>query len=159
MQELKACLKTGAVARAYREILAYMARLRVALLEQAVDRSASGIYQGHLDITHFALFPEAFKARGLKLTILFNYEDFCFEAWLTARNQKLGQHYWKLLHAAHFDHYPLIQPAVGHVALFKVLLANDFSLALEEPLTANILASVAELEAEVIGYLDRFDPR
>lgn len=159
IQELQACLRTGVVARAYREILAYMARLRGALLEHAGGRTASGIYQGHLDITHFALFPEGLKARGLKLTILFNYEKFCLEAWLTARNQKIGQRYWKLLSASHFAPYALLQPTVGNVALFKVLLAADFSLADEAHLTANVLVAVSELERDILEHLDRVDPR
>ena len=33
-------------------------------------------------MTYFALFPASLKCRGLKVTIVFNYEAFRFEAWL-----------------------------------------------------------------------------
>ncbi|MGZ0708015.1 DUF7000 family protein [Coraliomargarita sp. W4R53] len=48
------------------------------LAEQYGAGQVSVIYQGYLDIIHFAFYPEPLQLRELKLTILFNYEKFIF---------------------------------------------------------------------------------
>ena len=73
-------LEEGSIGRAYQAILSFMGSLRTHFKKSQPDSSVSAIYQGQLDITHFAIVPPTIKSHGLKVTILFNYESFRFEA-------------------------------------------------------------------------------
>ncbi|MDQ8207746.1 hypothetical protein QEH52_09510 [Coraliomargarita sp. SDUM461003] len=157
IQELRARLKEGSIRNAYKGIVSYMARLRSALAEQHGPRQVSGIYQGYLDITHFAFFPEPLKERDLKLTVLFNYETFNFEVWLTARNRDVGKCYWGLLRQAGYNQHPLLEPAVGNVAIVKAILSDDFSLADEARLTEQLTQGLLVFEREIVASLNAVD--
>src|SRR5512144_929526 len=88
-------LKKGAVQRAYKALLSYMLGLRTHFTKSHADFIVSGLYQGYMDMTYFALFPPSLKERGLKIAIVFNYDAFRFEAWLAAANRKLQRQCWE----------------------------------------------------------------
>ncbi len=89
-------LEKGPVKRAYRALLAYMLGLRNHFKNGDPGYAVSGLYQGYMDMTYFALFPPKLKSRGLKIAIVFNYEAFRFEAWLSGKNQAVQRQYWEL---------------------------------------------------------------
>src|SRR5262249_3562740 len=60
------------------------------------DCALSDLYQGYMDITHFAVFPSLLKQHSLKVAIVFNYEAFRFEAWLAGRNRTVQRRYWEV---------------------------------------------------------------
>ena len=64
-----------------------MMDLRTHFKDRYPKYSVSGLYQGYLDMTYFAVVPPSFKRRGLKIAIVFNYGAFRFEAWLAATAQ------------------------------------------------------------------------
>lgn len=158
IQELRIRLEEGSIQRAYRGIVSYMSRLRTVFADQQGERAVSGLYQGHLDVTYFALFTDGLKARDLKLAILFNYETFHFDVWLTARNRKIQKRYWELLLNAGYEKYPLIEPAVGKVAILKATLISDYALGDESALNAKIIEGVTAFERDIVAFLDEVDP-
>lgn len=86
MQELQGQLRNGAIQRAYRALLSYMMELRIRFKNKYPDSSVSALYQGYMDMTYFAVSPPSLKQRDLKIAIVFNYEAFRFEAWLSGRS-------------------------------------------------------------------------
>jgi hypothetical protein len=71
---LQGCLKDGSIQQAYRGIVSYLSRLRSVFADKFIEQAVSGLYQGHFDMTYFALFPDALKASDLKLAIVFNFQ-------------------------------------------------------------------------------------
>jgi len=57
-----------------------MIRLRTHFENNLADCAVFDLYQGYMDITHFAIFPSLLKQHNLKIAIVFNYEAFRFEA-------------------------------------------------------------------------------
>ena len=82
MEEFRVQLEKGSIQKAYRALLSYMMRLRTHFKNNLDDITVSGLYQGYMDMTYFALFPSLLRHRNLKIGIVFNYETFGFEAWL-----------------------------------------------------------------------------
>jgi hypothetical protein len=66
LEEFRRQLRNGSVQRAYAALLAYMLRLRTHFKASHSDYRVSGLYQGYLDMTYFALFPPHLKSRDLK---------------------------------------------------------------------------------------------
>ena len=89
MNEFRSQLRTGSIQKAYKTLLGTMLDLRIHFQNRYPGYSISGLYQGYMDMTYFAIVPPSLKLRSLKIAIVFNYEAFRFEAWLAGRNTGL----------------------------------------------------------------------
>lgn len=159
MQELQRRLSEGSIQRAYKGIVSFMSHLRSLYAAQPETGAVSELYQGYLDMTCFAIFPDELKKRSLKLAIVFNYQEFQFEVWLAARNRQLQQHYWALFSKNSYDRHPLAHLAVGVDAIVTEVLAADCSLVDRDNLAAQIVAGVAAFARDIVVFLSEVDSR
>lgn len=104
IEELRRQLDKGSIQKAYRELLSYMLELRTHFVKKYGDSAVSGLYQGYMDMTYFALLPPALKRLDLKVAIVFKYDTFRFEAWLAARNRKIQRQYRELFKDSQVSH-------------------------------------------------------
>lgn len=152
-------LRQGSVTRAYRALLSYMTDLRAHFLRAHPDYVVSAVYQGHLDMTYFAVAPAALKQRRLKVAIVFDYGAFRFEAWLAAGNRQVQQRYWELASERHWEGCRVVAPGKGVDAIVACELAEGFDLDDREALTARIERRAAEFVAAVEDFLAEHDAR
>ncbi|MBN2354558.1 hypothetical protein JXO59_00510 [candidate division KSB1 bacterium] len=157
IQELQRRLSDGSIQRAYKGIVSFMSHLRTVFSSQQGTHAVSGLYQGHLDMTYFALYPDELKKRDLKIAIVFNYLDFRFEVWLAARNRPLQRRYWQLFVDAGYKKHPLAKPAVGTDAIVEAVLVTDCSFKAANDLTDQIVKGVKAFEGDMIAFLDKVD--
>lgn len=155
MKELRRQLKKGSVPRAYRTLLSYIMALRTHFAKTHGEAAVSGAYQGYMDMTYFALFPPMLKRLGLKVAIVFNYNAFRFEAWLSGRNRKVQSQYWRHLKDVPWDNYRVVPPAEGIDSILECDLATDFDLARPEQLTSKIEKGTRAFVAAIESYLSR----
>lgn len=151
-EELRRQLEQGEIQRAYKALLSYMMGLRTRFENSYGDSAVSGLYQGYLDMTYFALFPPSLKRRDLKVAIVFNYAAFRFEAWLGARNRKVQRQYWELFKDSQWTDYRVVTPAPGIDSILECDLAKDFDFSDPEGLTSSIEVTAAAF----IGDIERF---
>jgi hypothetical protein len=149
MEEFRRLLKKGSIQTAYRALLLYMMGLRTHF-KNSRGGSVSGLYQGYMDMTYFALFPPSLRRRNLKIAIVFNYDAFRFEVWLSARNQELQRQYWELFKDTEWPGYRVAAPAKGVDSILECDLASDFDLDDPDALTARI-------ETTTLAFIDRID--
>ena len=138
MNELRMQLRTGAIQRAYKTLLGTMMDLRVHFQNRYPSYSISGLYQGYMDMTYFAIVPPSLKHRNLKIAIVFNYEAFRFEAWLSGANRQVQRKYWKLFRDSRWTEYRVVTPAKGVDSIIECNLAEDFDFGDLDYLTAII---------------------
>lgn len=93
VEEFRSQLEKGSIQKAYRALLSYMMGLRTFFQNKLAGSTVSGLYQGYMDMTYFALFPSSLKHRNLKIAIVFNYDAFGFQAWLAGGNRKVQRQY------------------------------------------------------------------
>lgn len=84
-------LQQGEIQIAYRGILAFVGKLRTALIKKYPDYDVSNIYQGYLDMSYFSLSTKPLKDKGLKIAIVYLHEKGSFEVWLSARNRDIAR--------------------------------------------------------------------
>lgn len=114
MNEYKKMLEQGVVQQAYRGLLQYMMNLKTHFNNKYPEYSASGsLYHGYMDMTYFPLFPEPLKERKLKIAVVFNYDSFRFEVWLSGYNKEVQSDYWKLFNKSGWKKYRIVPPAKG----------------------------------------------
>jgi len=130
MIEYRKQLEKGAIQRAYQGLMQYMTSLKNHFSNKYPDYSVSGsIYYGYMDMTYFSLFPRSLKERDLKIAIVFVYDSFRFEVWLSGRNQKVLAKYWKIFTESGWDRYKIApQGKWADSVLEHILVDNpDFS--------------------------------
>lgn len=155
LAEFRRQLRSGSVQRAYTALLAYMLGLRTHFKASHPDTGVSGLYQGYLDMTYFALFPPPLKPRDLKIAIVFNYAAFRFEAWLAASNRQVQRRYWELFRDSRWPDYRVVAPAPGVDAIVECDLAVDFDLSDTDALTARIEAGTAAFIDDMARFLEK----
>ena len=155
MKEFQGHLEKGALQKAYRALLSYMADLRTHFKNRYPDSAVSTLYQGYMDMTYFAIFPPSLKQRDLKIAIVFNYATFSFEAWLAGRNRKVHQQYWELFRGSKCPDYRVITPAKGVDSIVECDLAKDFDFGDPDTLTTNIEAATARFINHVEKFLSK----
>ncbi len=159
MQALRVQLAKGSIQRAYRALLSYMMGLRTRFVSKYGEPAVSGVYQGYMDMTYFALLPPALKRRHLKVAIVFNYRAFRFEDWLAARNRKVQRDYWEVLVHGPWAEYRVISPAAGIDSIVECDLAKDFDLSDPDALTARIETATAAFIDDMEAFLSKHQPR
>ena len=157
MQEFSRQLEKGSIQRAYRALIAYMMGLRKHFKNNLAGNTVSGLYQGFMDMTYFALFPPALKQRKLKMAIVFNYEAFRFEAWLAGGNREVQRQYWELFKDSQWPEYRVVRPAKGIDSILECDLATDFDLNNPDALTASIEKDVFVFIEDIERFLAEHD--
>jgi hypothetical protein len=147
MEEFRGQLGKGSIQKAYRALLSYMMGLRTHFKNSYAGSAVSGLYQGYMDMTYFALFPPSLKHRDLKIAIVFNYDAFRFEAWLAGSNRKVQRQYWELFKDSQWPEYRVVTPAKGIDSILECDLATDFDLDDPDTLTAFI-------EKTTVAFID-----
>ncbi len=130
MIEYRKQLADGAIQKAYQGLMQYMLSLKNHFSTKYPDFSVSGsMYSGYMDMTYFSVFPKPLKDRELKIAIVFVYDTFRFEVWLSGRNQQVLAKYWKIIKDSGWDKYELAaQGKWADSILEHVLVDNpDFS--------------------------------
>lgn len=158
MEEFRGQLAEGSIQRAYKALLSYMLELRRHFKNSCAGFGVSGLYQGYMDMTYFALFPPSLKHRGLKIAIVFNYEAFRFEAWLAASNRRVQREYWELFRDSQWPQYRVVTPATGIDSIVEVDLAEDFDLSDPDALTSKIETAVTAFIADIERFLSEHQP-
>ncbi len=143
-------LEEGSIQRAYRALLAYIMGLRTHFKNNLAGSTVSGLYQGYMDMTYFALFPASLKPHNLKIAIVFNFDAFRFEAWLAGSNRKVQRQYWELLKDHPWPGYRVATPVKGVDSILECDLAADFDL--EDP---DSLTSI--IETKTVAFINEIE--
>jgi hypothetical protein len=94
IEELHKQLVKGKIQKGYKNILEYLLYLQAYLKKKYVKYDFPGtLYHGYLDMSYFAVIPPTLKEKRLKITIVFNYESFRFELWLSGYNKDIQKKY------------------------------------------------------------------
>ena len=152
LKELRKQLEKRLIQKAYRALISYMMSLRTHFKNNGKGFTVSGLYQGYLDMTYFALFPPSLQHRDLKIAVVFNYDAFRFEAWLAGSNRTIQRQYWKLFQDSPWPGYRVVTPASGVDSIIECDLATDFDL--DDPDT--LTASIEKATVAFIGDIERF---
>lgn len=153
MAEFRRQLAPGTIQKAYKALLSYMLDLRTHFKSKYGDSAVSGLYQGYLDMTYFALYPPFLRERALKIAVVFNYDAFKFEAWLAASNRQVQRRYWEVFKDSQWPNYRVVAPAKGIDAIIECDLAQDFNLDEPDILTAQIETATSAFAAHMERFL------
>ncbi len=157
MNEFKRQLRIGSMQRAYCALLSYMMGLRTHFMKKYPNYAVSGLYQGYMDMTYFAVLPPSLKRRGLKIAIVFNYEAFRLEAWLAGGNRRVQRKYSDLIRESRWNEYRVVTPAKGVDSIVECTLAEDVDFDDLGSLTATVEENTTNFIDHIEKYLSERD--
>ena len=153
VNDLRRQLRAGSIQKAYGALLGYMMDLRRHFKKRYPTYSFSGLYQGYMDMTYFAIVPPSLKHRDLKIAIVLNYDAFRFEAWLSGTNRQVQRKAWELFKDSRWTEYRVVKPAKGVDSIVECDLADDFDFGDLRGLTARIEAKTTAFVDDVERFL------
>ncbi len=130
MAEFREQLKKGSIQNAYQGLLEYMLRLKNTFSSKYPEYSTPGsLYIGYMDMTYFSILPKSLRDRDLKIAIVFLYDAFRFEIWLSGKNKQVLAKYWKIINKSGWNKYKVVDPGKGVDSIVEHILVNnpDFS--------------------------------
>ena len=137
--EYKKQLEKGDIQIAYRGLLEYMMGLKNFFKNKYPYFSVpSSLYQGYMDMTYFALFPEDLKRRKLKIAIVLIHDKMKLEIWLSGINKQIQTKYWNILKAKDLNNYHLPKNLRGADSIIEYVLTNNPDFNDPEALTRQI---------------------
>ncbi len=114
MIDFRKQLGKGSIQKAYQGLLDYMLRLRNHFANTYPEFSSAGsLYTGYMDMTYFSIVPKSMKAKDLKIAIVFLYDTFRFEIWLSGKNKQVLARYWKIFKENGWKDYKIVEPGKG----------------------------------------------
>jgi len=137
--EYKKQLDKGDIQIAYRGLIEYMMGLKNSFKNKYPDFSVpSNLYQGYMDMTYFALFPEDLKKRKLKIAIVLIHDKMKLEIWLSGFNKQIQTKYWKILKSKDLNIYHIPKTLKGVDSIIEYVLTDNPDFNDPEALTRQI---------------------
>ena len=154
MHEYHQQLEKGAIQKAYLGLMQYMQGLRTHFQQKHPEFVVSGsLYFGYMDMTYFAIAPQALKQQGLKIAIVFLHEAFRFEVWLAGNNKQIQSKYWKLLKESGWERYRLVPTTQGADSILEHVLVEQPDFRDLDALTTRIEDATLQFTEDVVGFL------
>jgi hypothetical protein len=154
MIEFRKQLEKGAIQKAYLGLMQFVMHLKSHFSHQYPDFSVSGnIYYGTMDMTYFSIFPKSLKDRDLKVAIVFVYDSFRFEVWLSGRNQQILAKYWKIFKESGWDKYKIAAQGKWADSVLEHILVDNPDFSDLEALTRQIDQGTLKFIQDVDSFL------
>lgn len=146
-------LKKGTIQTAYLGLMQYLMSLRTHFQNRHPELAVSGFYQGYMDMSYFACFPVALKERKLKIAVVFVYETFRFEVWLSGVNKQVMAEYWQQIKQSGWNKYHLVADTQKADSILECVVAADPDFSDLNALTALIEKGTLQFIRDVETFL------
>jgi hypothetical protein len=156
MAELRKQLKKGAIQKAYQGLMEYMLSLKNHFSNKYPDYSTPGsLYNGYMDMTYFSILSKSLKDRDLKIAIVFLYDAFRFEIWLSGKNKQVLAKYWKIIDKSGWDKYKVVEPVKGVDSIVEHILVDNPDFSDLDTLTKQIEQRALEFIQDIEDFLSQ----
>jgi hypothetical protein len=89
----------------------------------------------------------------LKIAIVFNYETFGFEIWLSGVNKKVLTYYWKIIKDKNWNKYKIVKPEKGIDFILQHILVDNPDFSNLDDLTKKIEKGTLAFISDVENFL------
>jgi hypothetical protein len=153
MLEFQNLLAKGSIQRSYKDLLRYLMNLRTHLEKNYPDHTVSALYQGYMDMSYFTFTPPSLLSRKLKIAIVFIYDKFRFEVWLSAANKQVQAKYWEFLKQSEWQKYFLVPSIKKYDSILEYVLVEQPDFRDTASLTEKIIGSSIEFTNDIESHL------
>lgn len=160
MTEFRKQLQKGDIQAAYSGLMEYLMNLRMYFKNKYPDYFVSGsVYQGYMDMTYFSFIPESLKRKKLRIAIVFCYNTFRFEVWLTGYNKQIQTTYWKLFKESSWKKYRIPSTITGVDSILESVLIDNPDFKNLDSVTKKIEAGTLNFIQDVEDFLSQHEEK
>lgn len=157
VNDFKKELAKGEIQKAYKGIFDFLTEIKTALLDMNPDNLSSGsMYHGYLDMSYFPIITNVLKKHKLKVAVVFNYESFQLEVWLSGMNRVVSKNIWELLKKKQWNKYPLVKDIQMSDSIMECILRKKIDLERREEI-AEIRIMIESFLTDVEEFLKQED--
>jgi hypothetical protein len=154
--EYKKQIEIGEIKIAYKGLMDYIMDLKLYLKNKYPDYFVSGsIYQGFMDMTYFAFYPESLKDKKLKIAIVFIHDTFRFEVWLAGFNKQIQTKYWKLFKESNWNKYRILSSTIGADSIIEHTLVDTPDFDDLDTITHKIESGTMKFIEDIMDFLSK----
>lgn len=159
INKFRAELNKGEIQAAYRGLLDYILRLRTRFQKAYPEFEVPGnVYQGYMDMTYFSVIPPLLKQRRLKIAVVFVYDTFRFEVWLSGYNRQVQARYWQLIRESGWSQYHLVEDPLKADSILEHILVEYPDFDDPDELNRQIERGTQAFITEVESFLSSLEP-
>ncbi len=159
MIEFRNQLEKGVIQKAYLGLLEYITSLKHHFANKYPEYSMPGnIYTGYMNMTYFSIIPRSLKDHELKIAIVFLYDTFRFEIWLSGKNKQVLEKYWLILKKSKWTKYKIVEPAMGIDCIVQHILVEQPDFSDPAALTKQIDQGTMEFIKDIESFIARNAP-
>ena len=104
-------------------------------------------------MTYFSILPKSLKDRDLKIAIVFLYDAFRFEIWLSGKNKQVLAKYWKIINKSGWGKYKVVEPVKGVDSVVEHVLVDNPDFSDLDALTKQIERGALEFIRDIESFL------
>lgn len=154
MLEFRRQLEETTLIQAYQGLIQYIRDLKRLLQNKYPEYIVpSSTYFGYLDMTYFSFTPKSLAEKKLKIAVVFNYETFSFEVWLSGGNRSIQNRFWSIFNKQQWTKYQLTSPGtwVDSILTHTITTGPDFEDL--DQLTQQIESGIMNFVKDVEDFL------
>ena len=106
-----------------------------------------------MDMTYFSILTKSLKDRDLKIAIVFLYDAFRFEIWLSGKNKQVLAKYWKIINKSRWDKYKFVEPVKGVDSVVEHILVDNPDFRDLDALTKQIEQGTLEFIQDIESFI------
>jgi hypothetical protein len=158
MNEYRKQLEKGVIKKAYRGLMEYIMGLRTHFKDKYPGYFVSGsIYYGYMDMTYFSFTPQSLQNMKLKIAIVFVYDTFRFEVWLSGYNKQVQYKYWKMFKESGWNKYHIVSSTKNVDSILEYVLVDDPDFSDLDTLTNQIEKRTSNFIQDVENFFSEKD--
>jgi len=115
------------------------------------------VYQGYMDMTYFSIIPPSLKQHKLKIAVVFLYDAFRFEVWLSGYNRQVQAKYWQMFRERGWQPYRLVDDPLKADAILEHILVAEPDFTDPDALTRQIEIGVTAFIKEMLMIVQSLD--
>ena len=153
LQQFKKHSQDADFRAAYQGLLDFLRDTARAWEREQSDWTIKPLYQGEFTISFIAVVSPGLADHGLKALLVFRYDCFRFQAWLTGRNRALQESAWNALKHHQWKDATLLQPSKDQPTILRTDLADGLELdqpaRLQSKLKQGLFGFIQKIETEL----------
>lgn len=154
MNEFKKCLNKGNIQKTYRYIFELFSDIGKEL-KKCKDKviTVNSTYHGYLDMTYIPVVTETLKENGLKIAIVFNYDHFQFEIWLSSINRNRRKEFLEIINNKKFKKFKTVENNRNEDAIIEYCIEDIKDFNNKEKIISMISKEILKFICDIETFL------
>ena len=150
----KKVFASGEIQKTYQSLVGVVQDLRTEFKKAYKSKfSVANVLHGYIDFTYFYLQNDYLKKHRLKLAIVFNHQEVCFELWLLGQTKDVQVNFWEKLKGEKWVN----EDSMPEWSIFEIVMIANPDFDDIELLSESIHSTFTRFSNEIFEVLEAYE--